>query len=91
MLIPLFLITNIDLPLHPKEDDMPTKTTAPTPYSPPVTKPDGLRTEKMSRRFFGQMLGMPTLLASTITVSACGGGDSTPAPSADSGDHFRLL
>lgn len=63
---------------------MPTKTTAPTPYSPPVTKPDGLRTEKMSRRFFGQMLGMPTLLASTITVSACGGGDSTPAPSADS-------
>lgn len=40
--------------------------------------------EKMSRRFFGQMLGMPALLASTVTLSACGDGDDTPVPSADS-------
>ena len=45
----------------------------------------GVRAEKMSRRFFGQMLGMPALLASTVTLSACGGGDSEdPAVIADS-------
>nr|WP_315225177.1 cadherin-like beta sandwich domain-containing protein [uncultured Albidiferax sp.] len=38
----------------------------------------GLTTERISRRFFGQMLGMPALLASTVTVTACGGGDDGP-------------
>lgn len=40
----------------------------------------GVRAEKMSRRFFGQMLGMPALLASTVTLSACGGGDDGEDP-----------
>jgi len=37
--------------------------------------------DKMSRRFFGQLLGMPAVLASTVsaaTVSACGGGGEDP-------------
>ena len=49
----------------------------------PAGEPSGVRAEKMSRRFFGQMLGMPALLASTVTtvsLSACGGGDDEPAP-----------
>lgn len=44
---------------------------------------DGAHAGKMSRRFFGQMLGMPALMASTVTLTACGGGDDD-APSADS-------
>lgn len=37
----------------------------------------------ISRRRFGQMLGMPVLLGSTVAVSSCGGGDAavvTPVP-----------
>ena len=46
----------------------------------PVGESGAVRADKMSRRFFGQMLGMPALLASTVTLSACGGGDDEPAP-----------
>ena len=41
-----------------------------------------VRPEKISRRFFGQLLGLPALMASAATatmVTACGGGDDTPA------------
>ncbi|WP_169517083.1 cadherin-like beta sandwich domain-containing protein [Azohydromonas australica] len=39
--------------------------------------------QRISRRLFGQLLGLPTLLASAATVTAvtgCGGGDDDPAP-----------
>jgi hypothetical protein len=41
--------------------------------------------EKMSRRFFGQLLGLPALMASAATatmVTACGGGDDDSQPDA---------
>lgn len=55
-----------------------------TPSLAPGHHPAGAP-DRMTRRFFGKMLGMPALLASTVTVSACGGGDgegAEPAPGA---------
>ena len=39
-------------------------------------EPLGLLTEKMSRRNFGKLLGLQTMLASTVVLSGCGGGGS---------------
>ncbi len=41
--------------------------------------------EKVSRRLFGQLLGLPALLATTagtVTVASCGGSDAPPDPDA---------
>ena len=49
-------------------------------------EPLGLLTEKMSRRSFGKLLGLQTMLASTAILSGCGGGggsdDATDATNA---------
>lgn len=48
--------------------------------------------EKMSRRLFGQLLGMPTLLATAATataVTACGGGSDAPQPNPDAATLTR--
>ena len=47
---------------------------------------DGVPVEKISRRLFGQLLGMPALMAATVTatatvVSGCGGDDDPVADS----------
>jgi len=60
--------------------------------APPQSQPEdsgGLLTGKISRRSFGKLLGLQTVLASTVTLSGClgggGGGDGSaaePAPNA---------
>lgn len=40
---------------------------------------DSLLTGKISRRMFAQLLGLPSLMASTVALSGCGGSDD-PAP-----------
>ena len=58
-----------------------TITAAHAPSSHPA--PTGIAPQGVSRRFFGQMLGLPALLASAATVSAvtaCGGGGDDVAP-----------
>lgn len=45
--------------------------------------PSGIEQGKISRRFFGQLFGLPAVIASTATVAAvtaCGGSDDAPAP-----------
>lgn len=58
-----------------------TTTAAPRPAS------HAAQPEKISRRFFGQLLGLPAVMASAATASVvvgCGGGDDdTPAPNPD--------
>ena len=49
---------------------------------------------KMSRRFFGQMLGLPAVMASAATatvVTACGGGDSAAAPNQDTAPMTKAV
>ena len=50
----------------------------------PTTRPDPAAPDtRISRRLFGQLMGLPAVLASTATVTAmtaCGGDDDTPAP-----------
>ncbi|MDR7378135.1 hypothetical protein J2X19_002814 [Rhodoferax ferrireducens] len=46
----------------------------PLPLQPVAT--DSLLTGKISRRMFAQLLGLPSLMASTVALSGCGGGDS---------------
>ncbi|WP_295952599.1 S-layer homology domain-containing protein [Rhodoferax sp.] len=60
------------------------------PRSAKLTAPGPIAAEapqdKMSRRFFGQLLGLPALLASAATatvVAGCGGGDDAPDPNAE--------
>lgn len=62
------------------EKTMPTLSTT-TPNSPQ----GAVQPEKMSRRLFGQLMGLPALMASAATataVTACGGSDD-PAPNPD--------
>lgn len=52
--------------------------TATTPSQSPA-----IQQEKLSRRLFGQMLGLPAVMATAATasvVTACGGSDDAPAP-----------
>lgn len=57
----------------------------------PLKNPE-IQQEKLSRRLFGQMLGLPALMASAATatvVTGCGGGDDVPQPNPDAATMTR--
>lgn len=67
------------------------KTLADSTITTPSQGPD-VQQEKVSRRFFGQMLGLPALMATAGTasvVAACGGGDSAPQSNPDTASMTR--
>ncbi|HSI48832.1 MAG TPA: S-layer homology domain-containing protein [Ideonella sp.] len=46
-----------------------------------LPSPDAAVPQRMTRRFFGKLLGAPAILGSTVTLSACDdGNDPAPAP-----------
>ncbi|MCM2295499.1 cadherin-like beta sandwich domain-containing protein [Rhodoferax sp.] len=57
-----------------------------------LLKDTEIQQEKLSRRLFGQMLGLPALMASAATatvVTGCGGGDDVPQPNPDAATMTR--